>query len=169
LIYPPDQGTCTEGGFDLLEIHMYLELGPQHVPVTFNVSGALAHADLDPTEGQYVPGPFICEGPEAVFHIEEPGLYVITVPMQDACECQLFDDHYFLVMRFLTPFEANLPIDDQPQPGIVYNDKGAGWVDMFDLSKTAGGKVIIWGDTVCCTHSVGNEAGSWSGIKSLYR
>ncbi|MBC8424720.1 hypothetical protein H8E07_11410 [bacterium] len=169
LIYPPDQGSCTEGGFELVAIHMYLELTANQVPVTFTVSGALAQADWDPSLNEFVPGPFICEGPDEMYHIELPGIYVITVPMQDSCGCQAFDEHYFLVMRFHTPFEANLPIDGLPQPGIVYNDKGAGWLDMIDYDKTAGGKVIIWGDTVCCTYSVGNEAGTWSGIKSLYR
>ncbi len=169
LIYPPDQGSCTEGGFELLAIHMFLELMPNQVPITFTVSGALAHADWDPSLNAWVPGPFICEGPDELFNIELPGVYNITVPMEDSCGCQAFDDHYFLVVRFHTPFEANLPTDGLPAPGIVYNDKGDGWVDMIGLGKTAGGKVIIWGDTVCCTYSVGNEAGTWGGIKSLYR
>jgi len=169
LIYPPAQGSCTEGGFELLNIHMYLELTPAQVPVTFTASGSLAHADWDPSENQFVPGPPLCTGPEAVYNFTEPGLYVITVPMEDVCECQVFDDYYFLIIRYHDFFEANLPIDGLPQPGIVYNAKGTGWFDMFDYKKTAGGKVIIWGDIVCGDCSVGNQSGTWSGIKSLYR
>ncbi|MBU1073252.1 hypothetical protein KKG45_08390, partial [bacterium] len=132
-------------------------------------SGGLAEAVWDQALGQFVPGPFICEGLDQVFNFTAPGLYVITVPMDDACGCLAFDEHYFLIIRYHDTFEANLPIDGLPEPGIVYNDKGTGWVDMFDYIKTASGKVIIWGDTVCCAYSVGNEPGTWSEIKSLYR
>jgi len=169
LIYPPDQWTCTEGGFELLSVNMLLEFIQGQVPVDFAAVGGLAEAVWDPTLNAFVPGPQICEGPEVMFHAETSGQFTVMLPVDEACDCQIFDGHYFLTVRYLDAFEANLPIDDQPLAGVVYNDKGAGWVDMIDFDKTARGKVIIWGDTVCGTCSVGNESGTWSGIKSLYR
>ncbi len=168
LIYPPEQASCSQGGFELLDVNMYLELTPGQVPVSFHAAGGLIQADWDHSIGQFVPGQPLCEGPQFFFHFDEPGLYTITVPMDLTCGCQIFDEHYFLTLEYLDPFEANLPTDGQPAPGIVYNDKGAGWVDMIGLGKTAGGKVIIWGDLVCCD-PVANAEGSWGGIKTLYR
>jgi len=168
LIFPPDQGTCNEGGIQLETVSMLLEFDPTQVPVTFAVQGGLLDAIWNPAMGRFEPGEEICMGLPEIFEIVEPGLYTITVPVPD-CSCVPWDDYYFLTLEYLDPFEALLPTDGLPEPGIVYNDKGTGWIDMFDLKKTAGGKIIVWGDVICCEPAVGNTTGTWGNVKSLYR
>lgn len=168
LIYPPDQGACSQGGFKLETVHMYLEFAPDQVPVDFMVCAGLQTAVPDPSGETYAPGGPLCDGPLLQVHVDEPGPFVVSLPVGDACGCQPFDEHYFLTVRYPEPFLADLPIDDQPQAGVVYADEGAGWADMFLIDKTASGKVIIWGDLVCC-EPVAAETRTWSGIKTLYR
>jgi hypothetical protein len=169
LFYPPDYGSCPLGGFRLEAVHMLLEFAPAQVPVTFTVTGGLMSAVWDPSQNMFVPGGPLCEGPPLVFTFTEPGQYEIFVPTNGACGCQPFDEYYFLSLNFLDPFNADLPTDGQPEPGVVFIDNGTGWVDMIGLGKTAGGKVIIWGDLVCCDPSIGNANSTWGGIKGLYR
>jgi hypothetical protein len=168
LIFPPDQGTCNEGGIQLETVSMLLEFEPAQVPVTFSVRGGLLDAVWDPAMGGFVPGEEICLGLPEIYEIIEPGIYTITVAVPE-CSCVPWDDYYFLTLEYLDPFEALLPIDDLPEPGIVFNDKGTGWIDMFGMKRTAGGKIIVWGDVICCEPAVGNTTGTWSHVKSLYR
>ena len=168
LIFPPDQGTCENGGIQLETVNMLLELEDTQVPIIFAVQGGLLDAVWNPDEMQFEPGEQLCISAPIIYLIEEPGLYTITVPTPE-CGCVPWDDYYFLLMEYIDPFEALLPIDDQPEPGIVYNDKGTGWVDMIGLGKTAGGKIIVWGDVICCEPPVANEPDTWGSVKSLYR
>ncbi len=167
LVYPPDQGNCTKGGFKLETLHMYLELTAAQVPVTFDAAAVLREAVWDPGQNGWVPGPPLCGGPLWTFTFDDPGLYVIDLPLDDSCGCEVFDMFYFLSVDFPTFFEADLPVDGLPQEGIVFRNTSGFWEDMFGLGKTATGKVIIWGDLVCC-EPVGNDTSTWSGIKSLY-
>ncbi len=169
LIYPPDQASCPLGGFKLEAVHMYLEFTASQVPADFQVAGALLGAFWDPSMNMFLPEGPLCEGPVIDYHITEPGLYEIILPMDSTCGCLPFDEHYFLTVNYLTPFEADLPIDNQPEAGVVFNNDGGGWIDMIVFDKTAGGKVIIWGDLVCCDPAIGNEQNTWSEIKGLYR
>lgn len=167
LIYPPDQGSCELGGFMLDKVHMYLAFQANQVPIDFQARAGLREAIWDNNLGAYVPGPLLCTGPLTTFHIDVAGQYVIDLPLDGTCGCHPFDAHYFLTVEYPTLFVADLPIDGLPQANIVYRDTGGGWTDMILLSKTAGGKVIIWGDLICC-EPVGNETATWGGIKALY-
>ncbi len=169
LFYPPDFGDCSSGGFRLEAVHMLLEFTPEQVPVTFHAAGGLISADWDSALDMFVPGGQLCEGQPFDFHFTEPGQYEIILPVQGACGCQPFNEHYFLSVKYFDQFGADLPTDGQPEAGVVFINNSGNWIDMIGLGKTAGGKVIIWGDLVCCDPPIGNDMGTWSGIKGLYR
>lgn len=166
LIEPSEQCDCPVG-FQLETITMLLNFDPTMVPVTFQAHGSLLAADLDPS-GYFVPGEELCTGPPVMIEILDPGTIAVTVPM-DGCPCAAMESPYFLAISFDTPFVANLVVDGFPAPGIAYNDKGTGWVDLYDwLGKTAG-KIIVWGDVICCTGVIDTRTGTWGSVKSLYR
>lgn len=167
LIYPPDQCGCPDG-FLLENVNMMLHFDPWMVPVTFDVQADLGEAVWDPVEGCWVPGPDLCLSSIYSFTVTMPGDYIVTVPM-DGCDCAHMDFHYFIGLNFLTAFEANLVIDGFPQQCITYNDKGLGWEDLFFWFMKSAGKVIVWGDVICCQPAVPAEPGTWGSVKSLYR
>jgi hypothetical protein len=167
-VYPLEQCSCSEGGFLLEMIHMMLELLPHQVPAAFQAYGALHEAVYDPTTGCWLPGDMIYAGPPTDFDIQEPGVYEIGLPTPGAV-CLQLDNYYFLVVHFLTPLEAGLVEDGLPAPCIAYNDKGAGWVDLDGVKRTAAGKTIIWGDMICCLPPIGSETPTWGAVKTLYR
>ncbi|HOX24865.1 MAG TPA: hypothetical protein PLL30_03755 [Candidatus Krumholzibacteria bacterium] len=167
LVMPDEQVACPDGGFILQTVAMTLDFTAEQVPATITVNAGLLDAHLE-DNGFYVPGGEIGTSPEITVTIDAPGLHVIPVPLQGACGCEPTDAPYFLSFRYLGPAVANLAIDDQPAPGIVYLDSGNGYVDMYELGKTSGGKVIIWGDIVCCI-AVGAEPTTWQDVKSLFR
>ena len=76
---------------------------------------------------------------------------------------------YFLFLQYIDPFFAELPIDDQPEAGVAYRFNGMAWQDLDGILKAASGKIIVWGDLICCLPPVGTENGTWGQIKSLYR
>ncbi len=170
LIDPDAESSCPTTGFMLEAVHMYIDFDVSQVPVTFQVSAGLADAVFD-SSGQYlVPGGDVCLSPIQTITITIPGLHQITVPVDPSCGCLPIDQDYFLTFNFFGDIQGQLVIDDQPQPNVVYwNNNGLGWEDMFGIDKTSGGKVIIWGDIVCCTASIGNEDNTWGEVKSLFR
>jgi hypothetical protein len=168
LIYPPDQCDCPEGGFQLDRVNMDLSLNPGQVPVIFSASAFLREAIYNAETGCYVPGEVLYFSPPVTFTFDEPGVYTITVPTPET-SCEVFDEHYFIGLRYLEPFLADLAIDEQPAPCTAYVDSGNGWFDFYDLRKSSTGKPIIWGDIVCCDINVPAEDGTWTEIKGLYR
>lgn len=169
LVRPADQLSCSEPGFRLEALHMWLAFEPIQVPVTFQVDGGLLEAIDDPAFPGPVPGAELCPVPPQTVTVDEPGLFQLTVPVQGACGCRAIEKDFFLNIRLLTPVEALLPTDGQPEPGVVFWNNGNGWEDMDGLDKAAIGKTIIWGDIVCCTNSVGREQATWGRVKALYR
>ncbi len=169
LVYPDSQCTCIEGGFQLESVSMMLEFEPWMLPVTFWVHGGLLEAVFEPADLCWVPGLELCVSAPIEITITTPGEHTITVPMLGVCDCYPMDDYYFLYIEFLDGFDANLLIDDQPLPCIVYNRKvGFDWIDMYWM-KTSGGKGIVFGDIICCEPPIGTEPSTWGAIKSLYR
>ncbi|MEZ4388184.1 MAG: hypothetical protein R3D98_11530 [Candidatus Krumholzibacteriia bacterium] len=166
LIFPSEQVSCPDAGFQLETVRVYLEFTENQVPVTLNVGGGLLRAV--PEGDGYVPGDAIYFTESRPIVINEPGLQLIEVPVGDAATCEAIAEPYFLGLRFDGPAEANLVIDDQPAPGIEFIDSGNGFVDLNGFDKTSGGKVIIWGDIVCCIIT-GTESSSWHGIKQMFR
>lgn len=169
LVFPSEQVSCPEEGFRLERINMYLDFQPDQVPQVVTLNCGLIGAIWDDQQQAWVPGPSVCASEDFEILVTEPGLQVVSCPVQGACGCQPINQPFFLNLTYVGPAAANLVTDGQPQPGIVYWDLGNGYVDMYGVDKTATGKTIIWGDIVCCTYSVGNENSTWSGIKSLYR
>jgi len=168
LIYPPEQCDCPQGGFRLLNVNMELAIDPPPGGVDFAAVAILREAIFDPDTDCYVPGDEIYVSPPATFFFQEPGIFLISVPTPDA-SCEIFDEHYFIGLRYLESFMASIITDDQPAPCTTYVDDGNGWRDFYDLRKSAGGKPIIWGDIVCCDAGIPVEDGTWSTVKGLYR
>lgn len=169
LVYPDEQVSCAQGGFKLESVQMLLDFTSAQIPVLLTIEGGLSDAVWDPSGEFLLPGAPACTSPPVTLEINDPGLHQITVPMNGTCGCYSVNAPYFLVMHFSGPFQANLPVDGLPQPGIVYVNDGNGWFDMNGLKRTSSGKVIIWGDLTCCVPTVGNKSGTWSGVKTLYR
>jgi hypothetical protein len=168
LIFPPDQCDCPEEGFQLLRVSMQLAFNEGQLPVIFSALAFLREAIVDPETGCFVPGEAIYFSPPVSFTFDEPGIYDITVPTPDT-ECEVFNEHYFIGLRYIEPFLADLPIDDLPAECTAYVDRGDGWRDFFDLRKSSSGKPWIWGDIVCCDASIPVENETWTEIKGLYR
>jgi hypothetical protein len=168
LVHPVDQSSCPEEGFFVETISMMLDFSDISMGQTFDFEVALYTADFQTTSGTYLPGAPICMSPIQNYLVGFPGLHEITgflppcVPVQS-------DDFYFLVVRFMTPLETNLALDDQPLPGVAYRDVGLGWYDTFNGLKTAAGKFIIWGDITCSVPPIATDGPTWGEIKGLYR
>jgi len=169
LIDPDMETACQTDGFKLEAVHMYLDFSPSQVPVTFQIAGGLTAAVPDPSGQEFVPGEDLCVSPVQTVTITTPGLHVVTVAMDQTCGCMPIDQAYFLTLMFFGPVEGQLVIDDIPEPGVVFWNNGAGWEDMFGVDKTSGGKVIIWGDIVCCTTAIGTDSNTWGQVKTLFR
>lgn len=168
LVHPDEQVSCPDNGFRLETVQMYLEFTPEQVPTTLLVAGGLLEALEDDSSGSgFIPGDEVCYSGPQLITIVEPGLHEIEVHTFE-CGCLLIDQPYFLSLRFFGDAVANLVIDDEPAPGIEFLDSGNGWVDMNGFDRTSGGKVIIWGDIICCI-VVETEATSWHQIKGLFR
>ncbi len=168
-VYPPDQCGCTEGGFTPLAVSQLLYFDNTQVPATFQVEAMLLAADYEAATDCFLPGPVICNGPSLQITVTDQGQIRITAPV-DGCPLQVFNEHYFLALKYTGDAPGFLVIDDQPQACTEYVERGSGWEDMFTFpAKTGGGKSIIFGDIVCGTLSVDAEQGAWGAIKSLYR
>lgn len=167
-IYPADQCDCSQEGFQLESVSQFLFFDDQQFPLTLEVQGALLKADFDAANDCFVPGPLLHEGPIETVIVQDNGTAVIQANTPD-CPGFPLEDHYFLVMRYFGGAEAQLVVDDQPQPCTEYINRGNGWFDLFDRDKSGGGKVIVFGDIVCSPLSIGNTTTSWDGIKSLYK
>ncbi len=169
LVFPAEQVSCPDGGCALQNVFMYLDFTPEQVPQLITVSGGFISAESD-GDGGWIPGDDICVSPPMQIEILEPGPQVIVIPVADICGCVPVDQPYFLNVNFEDDANGGIPIDNEPQAGVVYWDLGDGYTDMIDVivDKTSDGKVIIWGDILCCI-VVGNEAQSWDNVKSLFR
>lgn len=170
LVIPGEQASCPNGGCVLTSTTLLAEFTQDQVPVSFTVSGGLLAAEPATNFDGWVPGDDLFQSPAVSITIDQPGIHAITVPMQDSCDCVPMDQPYFLNINFLDAVRADVRIDNQPAPGIVYLDSGNGFGDLDDFipGKTSDGKVIIWGDIVCCI-VVEGETSTWGGVKSLFR
>ncbi len=168
-VFPPEQCSCSEDGFTPLTVSQLLYFDDSQIPATFQVEALLLAANFDTGSNCFVPGPVICNGPPTQFTITNQGSSQVTAPFA-ACPVQVFNEHYFLALKYTGDVPGFLLIDDQPQECTEYVERGNGWEDMFTFpAKTGGGKSIIFGDIVCGTLSVDTEVGTWGAIKSLYR
>ena len=168
---PSAQVTCTDG-FQVTDVHMYMDFEAADVPVTFEVYAGLGSAVMDPAAGCYVPGPVECQGLTYSVTIDVAGSYDIAIPLD--CECAYLTDAtgapfiYYLSMTFPTAFTCRVVTDGVQAACTSYNDWGSGWQDLEPYFTTYG-NVNIFADAVCCSDPVATEEKSWGDIKSLFR
>lgn len=174
-VYPPETCSCQEEGFKLESVTQGLFFDDQQIPAVFNVQVLLLRAEFDPGQNCHVPGPVIFEGPEETIVIQDNGPVLLTVPTGGTPPF-VFDDHYFIGLRYQGDAPGSLLVDDMPEPCIEYIDRGNGWEDLngFDgrgasVERAGGGKVIVYGDIICSPMSVGQERRTWDAIKSLFK
>ena len=168
-VFPPEQCSCSEGGFIPTSVSQLLYFDTEQIPATFQVQAQLLAAVYDAGSGCYTPGVVICEGPPLQVTVTTTGVFQATAPF-DLCPVQPFAEHYFLALKYTGYAPGYLVTDGLPQECTEYVDRGAGWEDMFFFpGKTGGGKSILFGDIVCDAYTVDNEQGAWGVIKSLYR
>jgi hypothetical protein len=171
-IFNPSQQVSCVSGFQVTQVHMYMDFEPADVPVTFDVYADLGSAVEDPTSGCTFPGPEDCTGALYTVTIETAGTYDLAIPLE--CECAyLFDPTgapyiYYLSMHFPTAFSARVVTDGLQAACTSYNDFGAGWEDLEPYFTTYG-NISMYADAICCTDPVAVEEKSWGDIKSLYR
>lgn len=168
LIYPPDQCQCAEGGFTFESIGMLLEFAPHQVPVTFAAVAVWREAVWDDGLGCYLPGGELFASAPVIFPIALPGIYDIVIPTP-GWDFLPFAQHYFIGLRYVDVFAADLPVDDQPQACVAYRGDGTSWQDLDGLKRAAGGKVIVWGDIVCGSPVIPSDATTWGTLKAVYR
>jgi hypothetical protein len=166
LVFPGEQVSCPDDGFRLDAVRIWLEFSEDQVPVCLSVSGGLL--DAVPEGDGFVPGDPIYLSEPRLIAINDPGLQVIEVFTDDVASCEILENAYFLALRFLGPAEASLGVDDEPAPGIEFIDSGQGYVDLNGFDRPSGGKIIIWGDIICCI-TTPTERSSWHQIKQLFR
>jgi len=156
---------------------MLLQFGPEDVPTTFDVYVDLEDALWDGV--CWVPGIEDCVSPVYSVTIDTDGLYDISLPIYDACDCAYFFSpvtcqpfYYFLSFHFPNAFptgmEPDVVTDDFPLGCTSYNDFGSGWLDLV-TEYSFPGELMIWADVACCDNPVGDGACSWGKIKNLYR
>jgi len=170
LVKPSEECSSQEEVFELLKLNMLLDFFIEQVPVNFICRAEFRKAfEVEP--GQFVPAELIYSSPEVMLYIPQPGITRIEVGTPEFTE-QIMDDQYFIVIRFESPFEGNLPIDNLPEPGVAFRNDGSGWVDMDTFDRSASGKIIAWGDIVCSpagSSSVEPDPGvSWGYVKTLF-
>ena len=169
LVFPAEQVNCPEGGCALQHVYMYLDFAEDQVPQTITVSGGFISAEPD-GDGGWNPGGDVCVSPPISIEITEPGQQIIEIPVAEFCGCVPVDQPYFLNINFEGDASGGIPIDNEPQAGVVYWDLGNGYTDMIEVivDKTSDGKVIIWGDLLCCV-VVGNQNRTLNNVKGLFR
>jgi len=172
LVFDP-MATCDcPLGFHLQTVHMLMNFGAEDVPATFDVYADLEEAVFDEVSGCWLPGAEVCASPVYSVTIETAGLYDISLPIGDTCECADMRYIYLLSYHFMTAFPAGMEpdavSDDIPTSCISYNDFGSGWLDLVtDFGWP--GNIIMYADADCCEFPVSDEGSTWGGVKNLYR
>lgn len=171
LFYPPETCSCPIG-FHLENVHLLIQFGVEDVPSSFDVYVDLEEAVWDDLLGCYYPGPETCTSLVYTVDITTDGLYDISIPIYDECECAYMDYWYFLSFHFVTTFDSamrpDLIADDFPLGCRSWNDYGFGWQDLVNDFGWPG-EILMWGDVICCEFPVATEPETWGGVKNLYK
>ena len=167
-IFPSTLCTSNLDGYILESISQLLDFNTDQIPAAFSVQPILLSANFDSGTDCWIPGPPLYEGPTQTFSINEPGIVPVQVFTTDV-PAFVMSDHYFLAMRYTGGAQAQLVVDDDPQPCTEFINRGNGWEDLFGQKRSGGGKVIVFGDIIFSPASIGNTTTTWDGIKSLYK
>jgi len=159
-------------GFRLDSIHLLMQFGPEDVPVGFDAFVDLEEAVWDDLSGCYLPGAELCTSLVYTVQIDAEGLFDISLPILEQCQCAAIGFWYFLSFHFVSEFGASgrpdLVADGMPLGCRSWNDYGFGWQDLvsdFDWP----GEILMYADAACCEIPVSAEPGTWGSVKSLYR
>lgn len=172
-VFYADQRDCNcAAGFTVEQVHLYMQFGPEDVPVSFNAYVGFDEAAYDETTGCWMPGDPVCASPEYTVTIDVAGAYDIALPMSvGACECAYFGYWYNISFNFTTTFEElnrpDLITDDFPVGCTSWNDYGLGWLDLQDFGLP--GETSMYADIVCCDNPVSSDETTLDGIKSLFK
>lgn len=160
---------CPEG-FTIESVTMYMNFGPEDVPITFEAAVDFEEALPGQEAGCMIPGPAVCTSPTYSITIDTAGLYAINLPM-GGCACAEFGHWYGIGITFPNPFpETQRPdavTDASPVGCTSYNDYGVGWQDVLDFGFP--GELIMNADIVCCANPVPVDGSTWGTIKSMFR
>jgi hypothetical protein len=160
-------GGTDDNAFRLIKSHMLLHFDTQQIPADFSVRTGLLKAVPEGTN-RFTPGEEIYLTQNISVHVDQPGPFQLDIETPDFGLEEL-DDEYFLVFKFTSFVEGNLPIDSYPEAGVAYRFNGTSWEDMDTLDRRPSGKIILWGDIVCVVSSVDSDTNSWGKIKAMFR
>jgi hypothetical protein len=132
----------------------------------------MEEAAWDADAGCWLPGPEVCISQVYTVQIDTDGLYDISIPIVDECECAAMNNYFLLSCHFPQLFPAaqrpDLVTDEFPVGCTTWNDFGFGWMDVI-ASFGWPGEILMWGDAACCELPVADAPNSWGRVKSLYR
>jgi hypothetical protein len=159
-------------GFRLENVHLLMQFGPEDVPVSFDVYADLEEAVWDDLISCYFPGAELCTSLVYTVQIDAEGMYDISLPIFEQCQCAAMGFWYFLSFHFVSEFSAagrpDLVADNAPLECHSWNDYGFGWQDLVhDFGWP--GEILMYADVACCEIPVAAEPGTWGSVKSLYR
>lgn len=172
LIEAEQASSCTDG-FAPLSVTFYMSFGPEDLPATFPIQGALRMA-IDDGTGIQIPGDRLVETPTYEVTLEEAGDYELIIPF-DETELTCVEAggpwyaELYLPISFPDDQYPGILADENPMPGYSwYNYFLLGWEDLVaDYSWT--GCAVVKIDAACCEGSVATDSETLGGIKSLYR
>lgn len=148
-------------GFGITRVRMLLNV----LAGDFYASCGLREA-IPSQPGCWVPGGELAASPVYQVTVGAAGGYYINLPWVSPCIGS--NEPYFLTWTMVNslgtvvgPYVDN----DGTTPCLVYNDRGAGWVDLVG---TLVGDVYLWAEVDCCDLPVPGEADSWGAVKKLY-
>ena len=165
--------TCScSVGFRLDSVHLLVQFGPEDVPVSFDAYADLEEAVWDDMSGCYLPGTELCISPVYTVQIDAEGLYDISLPIFEQCQCAAVEFWYFLSFHFVSEFATtgrpDLVADDLPLGCHSWNDYGFGWQDLVNEFGWPG-ELLMYADVACCEIPVPAKPDTWGGVKILYR
>jgi len=151
-------------GLSVTTAHMLLVLEPG---TDITVQARLLTAGGTP--GCLTPGEMLAISlPRRIRDIAAAGVYDVAVPCDFVC-AEAGED-YFLVLDFVSGVAPGLDLVGGGTGAgcTTWNDWGNGWVDLVG-SMGFLHDLTIWADLDCCFQAIRGEAGTWGGIKAIYR
>ncbi len=168
LIFDVDENTCRECplGFRILTLHVVLQTDG---PCEFSMDAILMTVQGAPG-ACYTPAAAYCGSQSYVVAIPDAGLW--DVGLQVACACADSDYPFALKVDFESACaEGGVPMlvtDGAPTACRNYVLGAGGWEDLVQVHQFPG-NLLFWGEAECCSSPVGQETGSWGGVKAIYR
>ena len=170
---PMDQADVCFEGFAPLNVTSYMAFGPEDVPATFAVEGALRVA-VDDGTGCLKPGDRLVSTPTYLVTIDEPGDWQIVLPFDEAdLICVPSNTSWFAEFKLPESFPdgmfPDILVDDMPQAcASWYEFFLLGWEDLA-VDYSWPGSAVVHIEAACCENSVATEIQSLGSLKCIYR